>query len=67
MEEHIPATLIVNFVSEGDNRGDAVDIANYLDSWLKIRKRGGASEKSWRIPPVWDTLYGNSYPQEIFL
>lgn len=60
-EEGIPALLIVSFVSEGDNRNDAVAMADYLNSWLELK-----SENFWKVPVVWDTLFGNPIPQNLF-
>jgi len=60
-QENIPTLLIVIFVSEGDNRPDAVALADYLNLNLKMN-----TKEKWEVPITWSTLYGNSFPSEIF-
>ncbi|BHF76269.1 Proteasome assembly chaperone 2 [Sparganum proliferum] len=57
------STALLNFfTSEGDNRGDAVYMANLLDSWLHLLSpqavSAGVDPTKWRTPDCWKFLYG---------
>uniref|UniRef100_A0A183TEH5 Proteasome assembly chaperone 2 n=2 Tax=Schistocephalus solidus TaxID=70667 RepID=A0A183TEH5_SCHSO len=57
-----PTALLNFFTSEGDNRGDAVYMANFLDSWLHLLTpqavSAGMNPSKWKTPDCWALLYG---------
>ncbi|KAK3838089.1 MAG: proteasome assembly chaperone 2 [Linnemannia gamsii] len=69
-EKGIAILTVVAFAMEGDNAPDAIFLANVLNAILKVhipteqQLRDG--EESWKVPRSWDSLYGNSYHQDMY-
>ncbi|KAF9307030.1 Proteasome assembly chaperone 2 [Mortierella antarctica] len=69
-QKDISILTLVAFAMEGDNAEDAIFLANVLNAVLKVYtptdeqiERG---EGGWKVPKSWDSLYGNSYPQDMY-
>lgn len=69
-EAGIAILTVVAFAMEGDNAPDAIFLANVLNAILKVHVpteqqiRDGEGE--WKVPKSWDSLYGNSYHQDMY-
>lgn len=68
-EAGIAILTVVAFAMEGDNAPDAIFLANVLNAILKVHVptdqqiRDG---EGWKVPKSWDSLYGNSYHQDMY-
>lgn len=63
LKESAQCTLLVKYVSEGDNRNDAVTMLSKLQNLITSLK----SDKSpLRCPNSWNFVFGNSCPITIF-
>jgi len=38
LESNFPLTVLLTFASEGDNRGDALRLVEYLNEWAQLVK-----------------------------
>ena len=65
-ERGVPATVLVRFCSEGDDTGEATDLALYLNRWKNLFPVAAG-----KIPPIdwpisWKHLFGNPVPASIY-
>ncbi|KAI1317269.1 Proteasome assembly chaperone 2 [Mortierella claussenii] len=69
-EQEVAILTIVKFAMEGDNAPDAVFLANVLNAILNIHvptpEQVMAGQESWRVPKSWDSLYGNTFHQDMY-
>ncbi|KAF9933254.1 Proteasome assembly chaperone 2 [Linnemannia zychae] len=68
-EKGIPIMTVVKFAMEGDNAPDAIFLANVLNAILKIyvpTEQEALEDAGWKVPRSWDSLYGNSYHQDMY-
>ncbi|KAG0331835.1 hypothetical protein BG004_001485 [Podila humilis] len=69
-ENGINILTLVAFAMEGDNAEDAIFLANVLNAALKLynptEEQIQQGEGGWKVPKSWDSLYGNSYPQDMY-
>ncbi|XP_071958377.1 proteasome assembly chaperone 2-like [Antedon mediterranea] len=65
--EDIALAILLNFCSEGDNIPHALQLANYLNEWLKVTEKSKqASGCSFKIPSSWTLLFGNAVNPELY-
>lgn len=64
VQEKISCAVMIEFCSDGNNAPDALKLADYLDSWLQLKKK--ANKEVWTYPPSWILLFGPQPPTEIF-
>lgn len=55
-------TALFSFVSEGDNRNDALLFADNLSKICDLN----TETTSWKAPPSWDSLFGSEVPLEMY-
>ncbi|KAF9217012.1 Proteasome assembly chaperone 2 [Podila verticillata] len=69
-QSEISILTLVAFAMEGDNAEDAIFLANVLNAVLKVytptEEQVQRGEGGWKVPKSWDSLYGNSYPQDMY-
>ncbi|KAG0307133.1 Proteasome assembly chaperone 2 [Dissophora globulifera] len=68
-DQGVPILTIVKFAMEGDNAPDAIYLANVLNAVLKVHvptKQQIEEEEGWRVPKSWDSLYGNTFHQDMY-
>ncbi|KAF9956518.1 Proteasome assembly chaperone 2 [Mortierella alpina] len=69
-EQGIAILTVVLFAMEGDNAPDAVFLANVTNAILKIhiptQEQLAQGEGDWKFPKSWDSLYGNTYHQDMY-
>ncbi|KAG0027045.1 Proteasome assembly chaperone 2 [Podila clonocystis] len=69
-QKEISILTLVAFAMEGDNAEDAIFLANVLNAVLKVytpsEEQIQRGEGGWKVPKSWDSLYGNSYPQDMY-
>ncbi|KAG0341373.1 Proteasome assembly chaperone 2 [Podila horticola] len=69
-QKEISILTLVAFAMEGDNAEDAIFLANVLNAVLKVytptQEQIQRGEGGWKVPKSWDSLYGNSYPQDMY-
>jgi len=69
-QNEISILTLVAFAMEGDNAEDAIFLANVLNAVLKVytptEEQIQRGEGGWKVPKSWDSLYGNSYPQDMY-
>ncbi|KAF9952231.1 Proteasome assembly chaperone 2 [Mortierella alpina] len=69
-EQGIAILTVVLFAMEGDNAPDAVFLANVANAILKIhtptQEQLAQGEGDWKFPKSWDSLYGNTYHQDMY-
>ncbi|XP_033126060.1 proteasome assembly chaperone 2-like [Anneissia japonica] len=66
-KEDIPLAVLLIFCSEGDNIPHAVQLANYLNDWLKFtEKRTEPSGCTFKIPSSWTLLFGSAVNPELY-
>lgn len=73
MEDGIPLIILLKFCSEGDNMPDSVELASFLNSWLRITTSPKVSETTstslqseWKFPASWQLMFGSGPPSTIF-
>jgi len=57
----INTAVLLKFCSEGDNTGDALALAHYLDQFIQF-----SHEDKYRTPPSWKFLFGQPAPSQMF-
>lgn len=74
----LPVLVLLMFVSEGDNAGDGLAIADQLNQWLNlitIKKEASKELQSdhvaagimnWKIPMSWKLVFGSKFDQKLF-
>ncbi|KAG0216980.1 Proteasome assembly chaperone 2 [Mortierella sp. GBA43] len=68
-EQEIPILSIVKFAMEGDNAPDAIFLANVLNTIFKVyvpNQQQAAQGEGWKFPKSWDSLYGNTFHQDMY-
>ncbi|KAF9114571.1 Proteasome assembly chaperone 2 [Mortierella sp. AM989] len=68
-EQGIAILTIVKFAMEGDNAPDAIFLANVLNAIFKVyvpTQQQALDGEGWKMPKSWDSLYGNSYHQDMY-
>ncbi|KAF9194606.1 Proteasome assembly chaperone 2 [Haplosporangium sp. Z 27] len=68
-DQGIPILTIVKFAMEGDNAPDAIFLANVLNAIFKVyvpTPQQALEGEGWKMPKSWDSLYGNSYHQDMY-
>lgn len=68
-EQGVAVLTIVKFAMEGDNAPDAIFLANVLNAILKVyvpSQQQIAEGESWKFPKSWDSLYGNTFHQDMY-
>ncbi|KAF9905532.1 Proteasome assembly chaperone 2 [Linnemannia zychae] len=68
-EKGIAILTVVAFAMEGDNAPDAIFLANVLNAILKVyvpTEQQVLDGEGWKVPKSWDSLYGNSYHQDMY-
>ncbi|KAF9121553.1 Proteasome assembly chaperone 2 [Mortierella sp. 14UC] len=68
-EKGIAILTVVAFAMEGDNAPDAIFLANVLNAILKVHvptEQQLQDGEGWKVPRSWDSLYGNSYHQDMY-
>ncbi|KAF9577002.1 Proteasome assembly chaperone 2 [Lunasporangiospora selenospora] len=69
-EQNVGILTIVKFAMEGDNAPDAIFLANVLNAVFKIHvptaEQINKGEESWKYPQSWDSLYGNTFHQDMY-
>ena len=65
-EKDVPATVLVRFCSEGDNTGEATDLALYLNRWKKLFPVAAGKTPPLDYPVSWKHLFGNPVPASIY-
>lgn len=65
--QEVPVCILFKYVSEGDNRNDAVQLLDRLDQLLngRILKADG-SGVSVKVPISWQALYGNEPTEQLY-
>lgn len=62
-QESIPLLCLILFVSEGDNRGDGVQMAHHVNEFLRFSENG-----NWVIPKCWEKIFNTSpYDKILFM
>lgn len=63
----LPVCVFFKYVSEGDNRSDAVQMLDRLDQLLKGQILAGKSEAlSIKVPVSWKAVFGNDPTQQLY-
>lgn len=52
---------LITFVSEGDNRFDALQLASSLNRVLNVKP-----DCEWKFPPSWNMLFGTEMPADLY-
>ncbi|KAG0000742.1 Proteasome assembly chaperone 2 [Entomortierella chlamydospora] len=68
-EQGIAILTVVKFAMEGDNAPDAIFLANVLNAIFKVyvpTQQQTLDGEGWKMPKSWDSLYGNSYHQDMY-
>ncbi|KAF9904822.1 Proteasome assembly chaperone 2 [Lobosporangium transversale] len=69
-EQDIAILTLIKFAMEGDNAPDAIFLANVLNAIFKLHssteQEALQGEGSWKVPKSWDSLYGNSFHQDMY-
>ncbi|KAF9575178.1 Proteasome assembly chaperone 2 [Mortierella alpina] len=69
-EQGIAILTVVLFAMEGDNAPDAVFLANVTNAILKVhiptQEQLAQGEGDWKFPRSWDSLYGNTFHQDMY-
>ncbi|KAF9428023.1 Proteasome assembly chaperone 2 [Podila epigama] len=69
-QNDIGILTLVAFAMEGDNAEDAIFLANVLNAVLKVytptEEQVLRGEGGWKVPKSWDSLYGNTFPQDMY-
>jgi len=65
-ERGVTATVLVRFCSEGDNTGEATDLALYLNRWKKLFPVAAGKIPPLEYPVSWKHLFGNPVPSSIY-
>lgn len=63
LNDSVKSTLLVNYVSEGDNRHDAVDMLNKLRRLINSLRN---IDMDLKYPQSWNFVFGNPSPITIF-
>ncbi|KAK6983698.1 proteasome assembly chaperone 2 [Biomphalaria glabrata] len=71
--QDLPVLVLLMFVSEGDNAGDAVAMADQLNKWLKLKwpqnvdtGSGTRNPTTWSIPSSWRLVFGSTFDPILF-
>jgi len=65
-EEGVCTTVLVRFCSEGDNTGEATDLALYLNRWKRLFPVAADKNPPLDYPVSWRHLFGNPVPASIY-
>ncbi|KAG0353995.1 PAC2 family-domain-containing protein [Gamsiella multidivaricata] len=68
-EQGIAILTIVKFAMEGDNAPDAIFLANVLNAIFKMHaptEQQTLQGEGWKAPKSWDSLYGNTFHQDMY-
>ncbi|KAK3820186.1 MAG: PAC2 family-domain-containing protein [Benniella sp.] len=68
-EQGIAVLTVVKFAMEGDNAPDAIFLANVVNAIFKVyvpSQQQVAEGESWKFPKSWDSLYGNTFHQDMY-
>ncbi|KAG0263931.1 Proteasome assembly chaperone 2 [Mortierella polycephala] len=69
-EKGIAILTVVLFAMEGDNAPDAILLANVLNAIFKIhvptQEQIMDGSGDWKFPKSWDSLYGNTFHQDMY-
>lgn len=66
-KQKLPVAILFKYVSEGDNRSDAVQVLDRLDQLLdgQILGNDGATP-SVKVPVSWKALFGNDPTEQLY-
>ena len=68
-EQGIAILTLVLFAMEGDNAPDAIFLANVANAIFKVHiptEQQIQSGEGWKFPKSWDSLYGNTYHEDMY-
>ena len=65
-ERGVPATVLVRFCSEGDNTGEATDLALYLNRWKNLFPVAAGKIPPLDWPASWKHPFGNPFPASTY-
>lgn len=66
--QKLPVCILFKYVSEGDNRSDAVQLLDRLDQLLsgRILKTNDGEVARLKVPVSWRALYGNDPTEQLY-
>lgn len=64
-QNNIKCVILLKFCSEGDNIPDAIELTNYLNTWLNLIPLDDNKSCKLTFPFSWKFLFGNSPLTEI--
>lgn len=65
-QRQFPVCLLFKYVSEGDNRTDAVQVLDRLDRLIDGRILGDKDGPQVKMPVSWKALFGNDPTEQLY-
>ncbi|KAK9817034.1 hypothetical protein WJX72_008698 [[Myrmecia] bisecta] len=64
----LPLLAFLQWVSEGDNSRDALEVAEAAAGYLRLPMLGAApaQHRQWKLPPSWQSVYGRGASMDVY-